>query len=160
MRTALCPGSFDPVTCGHLDVIERAARLFDRLYVTIFVNSDKAPLFTVDERVEMLAEATRALANVTVDTCEGLLSDYVRRRGIQAVIKGLRAVTDFEYEFQMAQMNMHLNADLETLFMMTRPAYAYLSSSIVKEVARWGGEITGLVPPRVERSLRAKFGGT
>ena len=108
----------------------------------------------------MLREVTAEVPNVTVDTSEGLLTDYVRRRGIRAVIKGLRAVTDFEYEFQMAQMNMHLCADVETLFMMTRPAYAYLSSSIVKEVARWGGDVAGLVPPGVERRLRAKFGGT
>ena len=160
MQAALCPGSFDPVTCGHLDVIERAAGLFDRIYVTVFVNSEKSPLFTVEERVGMLREVTAGVPNVTVDTSEGLLSDYVRRRGIRAVIKGLRAVTDFEYEFQMAQMNMHLCADVETLFMMTRPAYAYLSSSIVKEVARWGGDVAGLVPPVVERRLRAKFGGT
>jgi pantetheine-phosphate adenylyltransferase len=160
LRTALCPGSFDPVTCGHLDVIGRAARLVDRLYVTIFVNAEKSPLFTVQERVEMLAEATADIPHVAVDTWEGLLSEYVRRRDIQAVVKGLRAVTDFEYEFQMAQMNMHLNAELETLFMMTRPAYAYLSSSIVKEVARWGGDVAGLVTPGVERRLRAKFGGT
>ena len=158
MRTALCPGSFDPVTCGHLDVIERAARLFDRLHVTIFTNSEKAPLFSVEERLEMVREATADAGNVVVDACEGLLSDYVRRHEIHVVIKGLRAVSDFEYEFLMAQMNKHLNADLETLFMMTRPTFSYLSSSIVKEVARWGGDISGLVPPSVERRLRAKFG--
>lgn len=141
-------------------MIERAARLCDRLYVTIFVNSEKSPLFTVAERCEMLREVTAGTANVEVETFEGLLSEYVRRRGVHTVIKGLRAVTDFEYEFQMAQMNRQLNADLETLFIMTRPAYAYLSSSIVKEVARWGGQVGGLVPPPVERRLRAKFGGT
>jgi pantetheine-phosphate adenylyltransferase len=159
VSTALCPGSYDPITNGHLDIIERSARMFDRCYVTLFVNAEKHPLFTVAERLEMIREATRGLKNVLVESFEGLLMDYVRRNGIRVVIKGLRAVSDFEYEFTMAQMNKHLNPDCETLFMMTQPAYAFLSSSIVKDVARWKGDLTGLVPEGVARRLRAKFEG-
>jgi pantetheine-phosphate adenylyltransferase len=158
LHVALCPGSFDPVTNGHLDIIGRAARLCNQCFATIFANSEKSPLFTVDERREMLVEATAQFPNVSVDVYEGLLSDYVQTRGITAVVKGLRAVSDFEYEFQMAQMNRRLNSDLETLFIMTSPAFSYLSSSILKEVARLGGDIAGLVPPGVEARLRRKYG--
>ena len=159
MITALCPGSFDPITMGHLDIIERSARMFDRCHVTLFVNAEKHPLFTVAERLEMAREATQHIKNVVVGAYEGLLSEYVRANKIRVVIKGLRAVSDFEQEFTMAQMNKHLNPDFETLFMMTQPAYAFLSSSIVKEVARWKGDLTGLVPPSVARRLQAKFEG-
>lgn len=159
MTIALCPGSYDPITMGHLDIIGRSAQMFDRCYVTLFVNAEKHPLFTVTERLEMTREATQDLPNVIVDSYEGLVSEYVTKHRIQIVIKGLRAVSDFEFEFIMAQMNKHLNPGLETLFMMTQPTYAFLSSSIVKDVARWGGDISGLVPPSVQRRLKAKFEG-
>lgn len=159
MRAALCPGSFDPVTNGHLDVIERAAGLFDRLYVTVFVNAEKSPLFNPTERVEMLREATEHLPMVVVDHASGLLADYARSHGATVVIRGLRAVSDFEYELAMAEMNKRLFSDLETLFMMTRPAHSYLSSTLVREVARWGGDVAGLVPPGVAGRLMAKFRG-
>lgn len=159
MRPAICPGTFDPITNGHLDIIERAARIFDVVYVTIFPNPDKAALFTIEERLEMVREATAGIANVVVESADGLVSEYVRKKGIAVVIRGLRAVTDFEYEFQMAQMNSHLNARLETFFMMTRPEHAYLSSSIVKTVARYGGSVSGLVPEFVEARLREKYRG-
>jgi len=159
VRLALCPGTFDPITNGHVDILERSSRLFDRLFVTIFPNPDKAVLFTLQERLEMVREAVAHLPNVTVEAHDGLVSDYVRARGIRVVIRGLRAVTDFEYEFQMAQMNMRLNPEVETCFMMTRPENAYLSSSIVKTVARYGGDVTGLVPPGVAKRLEALFKG-
>ncbi|MBX6378270.1 MAG: pantetheine-phosphate adenylyltransferase [Clostridia bacterium] len=158
MREAVCPGSFDPITNGHVDIIERAVRVFDRVYVTVFRNLDKAELFTVEERLEMVRQATRHLPNVVVENYRGLVSDYVRERGITAIIRGLRAVSDFEYEFQMAQMNMRLNPQLDTFFMMTRPEHAYLSSSIVKTVARFGGDVSGLVPPVVAAKLAEKYG--
>jgi pantetheine-phosphate adenylyltransferase len=159
MITALCPGSYDPITMGHLDIIERSAAMFDRCHVTVFVNAEKHPLFTVAERLDMAREATQGIKNVVVRASEGLLSEYARANKIKVVIKGLRAVSDFELEFIQAQMNKHLNPDFETLFMMTQPAYAFLSSSIVKEVARWRGDLTGLVPPSVARRLQAKFEG-
>jgi pantetheine-phosphate adenylyltransferase len=155
--TALCPGSFDPVTNGHLDVIERAATLFDRLLVTVFSSGDKTPLFDPRERVEMLREATAHLPTVEVDHSEGLLADYAREHGVRVVVRGLRAVSDFDYEMAMAEMNKQLYPDLETLFMMTRPANSYLSSTLVKEVARRGGDVSGLVPPGVAARLGAKM---
>lgn len=158
LRSALCPGSFDPVTNGHLDVIERAAALVDRLYVTVFTNADKSPLFSTEERVDMLKRCLSHLPNVRVEAARGLLAEYARARGIAVVVRGLRAVSDFEYELAMAEMNKQLYGDLETLFMMTRPAYSYLSSTLVKEVARWGGDVAGLVPDDVRRRLRQKYG--
>jgi len=158
MRAALCPGSFDPVTNGHLDVIERATALFDRVYVTVFVHGGKQALFTPAERVEMLREATSHLPNVVVDVTTGLLVDYARAHGIGVVLRGLRAVSDFEYEFAMAEMNKRLYGELETLFMMARPEHSYLSSTLVKEVARWGGDVSAFVPPSVERGLKRQFG--
>jgi pantetheine-phosphate adenylyltransferase len=157
LRVALCPGSFDPVTNGHLDVIERAAALVETLYVTVFHNAEKAPLFTTAERLDMLRHATAHLGNVRVEAATGLLADYARARGVQVVVRGLRAVSDFEYELAMAEMNKQLNSELETLFMMTRPAYSFLSSSLVKEVARWGGDVSRLVPSYVSERLREKF---
>ena len=145
------------MTNGHLDVIERAAGLFDRLYVAVFVNSEKSPLFAPSERVEMLREATAHLPTVVVDHASGLLVEYARAHGATVVIRGLRAVSDFEYELAMAEMNKRLYADLETLFMMTRPAHSYLSSTLVREVARWGGDVSGLVPSGVARRLARKF---
>lgn len=158
MRLAICPGSFDPVTFGHLDIIERAARICGKVIVVVFTNPQKTPLFSVEERVEMLEEVTRHLANVEVDSSSGLLSDYALKRGAEVIIKGLRAVSDFEAEFQMARMNQKLAPGVETLFMMTSTEFSYLSSSIVKEVARFGGCVRQLVPDPVAERLRAKFG--
>ncbi len=157
LRIALCPGSFDPVTNGHLDVIERATAIFDRVHVTIFVNNGKQALFDPSERARMLREATAHLPNVIVDVATGLLADYARTHGIGVVIRGLRAVSDFEYEFAMAEMNKQIYGELETLFMMARPPHSYLSSTLVKEVARWGGDVSALVPAAAEQSLRRQF---
>lgn len=157
-RVAVCPGTFDPITNGHVDIIGRAARLFSLVYATVFPNPDKRALFTVEERVEMTREALAGFPNVVVEAYDGLVTEYARLRGACAVVRGLRAVTDFEYEFQMAQMNMRLHPDLETFFMMTRPEHAFLSSSIIKTVARYGGSVAGLVPPGVEERLRARLG--
>lgn len=158
MRQALCPGTFDPITNGHLDIIERAARIFDRVYVTVFPNPEKGGLFPLEERLDMVRRATSGFDNIVVESHDGLVTDYVRTRGIGVIIRGLRAVSDFEYEFQMAQMNMRLEPKIETFFMMTRPENAYLSSSIVKTVARYGGDVSGLVPPHVEHKLAAIYG--
>ena len=156
--TALCPGTFDPVTNGHLDIIERAARRFDALVVGVLDNPAKQPLFGVEERVSLLKEVTHDLKNVEVDAFTGLLVDYATRRDADLVVKGLRAVSDFEYEIQMAQMN-HSLAGLETLFMTTAPQWSFLSSSLVREVARFGGDVSGLVPPVVAERLRERLGG-
>jgi pantetheine-phosphate adenylyltransferase len=155
--TALCPGTFDPVTNGHLDIIERAARRFDALVVGVLDNPAKEPLFAAEERVSMLKEATHHLSNVEVDAFSGLLVDYAKGRGADVVVKGLRAVTDFEYEIQMAQMN-HSLTGLETLFMTTAPQWSFLSSSLIKEVARFGGDVSGLVPPVAAERLREQLG--
>ena len=155
--TALCPGTFDPVTNGHLDIIERAARRFDALIVGVLDNPSKQPLFGVEERVTLLKEATNDMENVEVDAFSGLLVDFARRRGADVVVKGLRAVTDFEYEIQMAQMN-HSLSGLETLFITTAPQWSFLSSSLLKEVARFGGDVSALVPPVVAERLRERLG--
>ncbi|HEY8374320.1 MAG TPA: pantetheine-phosphate adenylyltransferase [Pseudonocardiaceae bacterium] len=156
MRRAVYPGSYDPVTNGHLDIIGRAAALFDEVVVAVLINKNKRTLFTVEERMEMLREATAQYPNVRIDSWYGLLVDYCREQGIRAVVKGLRAVSDFEYELQMAQMNQRLSG-VETLFMFTNPEYSFLASSLVKEVAQYGGSVAGLVPPSVEERLREKF---
>ena len=157
--TALCPGTFDPVTNGHLDIIERAAERFDAVIVGVLDNPAKQPLFSVDERVQMLKDVTADLGNVEVDPFSGLLVEYATRKGAGIVVKGLRAVTDFEFEIQMAQMNHQLTG-LETLFMPTSPSWSFLSSSLVKEVARFGGDVSGLVPKIVnERLTEALLGG-
>jgi pantetheine-phosphate adenylyltransferase len=156
--TALCPGTFDPVTNGHLDIIERAARRFDALIVGVLDNPSKQPLFGVEERVTLLKEVTNDMDNVEVEAFSGLLVDFARRRGADVVVKGLRAVTDFEYEIQMAQMN-HSLSGLETLFITTAPQWSFLSSSLLKEVARFGGDIAALVPPVVAERLRERLGG-
>ena len=148
MRRCVCPGSFDPVTNGHLDVIERASRLYDEVTVAVLVNTTKQGLFPVEERMEMLREVTEGLGNVRVDSFHGLLVDHCRERDIPVVVKGLRAVSDFDYELQMAQMNHRLSG-LETLFVATNPEYSFLSSSLVKEVATFGGDVRGLVPDPV-----------
>jgi pantetheine-phosphate adenylyltransferase len=150
---AVCPGSFDPVTYGHLDVIERAASRFDRLVVACSQNVGKDPLFELDERVALVRESAGHLDNVEVAAFEGLLVDFCRERGVGVIVKGLRAVSDFEYELQMAQMNSRLG-DVETLFLVSSPVYSFLSSSLVKEVARFGGDVSHFVPPPVAERLR------
>ncbi len=152
----ICPGSFDPITLGHLDVFERASRRFDRVVIAVLGNPRKEGLFTVEERMELIATETAHLDNIEVDRFQGLLVDFCADRGIGIVCKGLRGGGDFEYEQQMAQMNQHIG-DLETLFVSTSPAHGHLSSSLVKEVARAGGRIEGTVPPAVEAALRARF---
>jgi pantetheine-phosphate adenylyltransferase len=154
--TAIYPGSFDPVTNGHLDLIERASKLFDRLVVAILLNPEKDPLFTVSERVQMLKEVIGHLPNVEVDTFEGLLVDYARRRNARVLLRGIRAVSDYEYELQMALMNRQLQPEIETVFMLPAEAYSYLSSRLAKEIGRLGGSLKGLVPPLVEERIRAK----
>ena len=156
MQRVVCPGSFDPVTNGHLDIISRAAGLYDEVVVAVLVNIKKKSLFTVDERVEMLREVTKGYGNVRVERFHGLLVDFCAAQGITAVVKGLRAVSDFEYEMQMAQMNYRL-AKIETLFMTTNPLYSFLSSSLVKDVARYGGDVSGLVPEPVLGRLQARL---
>jgi pantetheine-phosphate adenylyltransferase len=155
--TALCPGTFDPVTNGHLDIVRRAAGLFDRVIVAVVENPSKQPLFSVQERVEMLREAVGELDNVEIESFSGLLVDHARGRGVTVIVKGLRAVTDFDYELQMAQMNRHLG-EVETCFVPTTPTWSYLSSSLVKEVARLGGDVSSLVPDHVVRRLKEKLG--
>jgi len=155
--TALCPGTFDPVTNGHLDIIERAGRRFDAVVVGVLDNPAKEPLFGVEDRVQMLEDVTSAMPTVSVASFGGLLVETAKDLGADVVVKGLRAVTDFEYEIQMAQMN-HALAGVETLFMTTSPAWSFLSSSLVKEVARFGGDVSGLVPPVVAERLREVFG--
>lgn len=157
MRRAVCPGSYDPVTNGHLDIIERAARLFDEVVVAVLINKNKKSLFTVDERMEMLQEVTAAWPNVRVDAFHGLLVDYCREHGIASIVKGLRAVSDFEYELQMAQMNQRLSG-VETLFMFTKPENSFLASSLVKEVATYGGDVGNLLPPKIEQRLLDRLG--
>ena len=155
MRIAVCPGSFDPVTNGHLDVFARAAAQFDEVIVAVLINSTKSGLFTVDERMQLISESVANLPNVRVDSFQGLTADYCRTHNVSALVKGLRAVSDFDYELQMAQMNSQLG--IETLFVATSPEYSFLSSSIVKEVAKWGGDISPLVPPQVDAALKRRF---
>jgi pantetheine-phosphate adenylyltransferase len=156
VRRAVCPGSFDPVTNGHLDIVSRAARLYDEVVVAVLVNKAKASLFTVEERMDMLTVVTAEYPNVRVDSFYGLLVDYCRSHDIPVVVKGLRAVSDFDYEMQMAQMNFGL-AGVETMFMTTNPLYSFLSSSLVKEVATYGGDVSSLVPPHVRDRLTARL---
>lgn len=155
-RLAVYPGSFDPLTNGHVDIILRGSKLFDRIIVAMLVNPEKAPLFSADERVETAREVFRDHPNVEVDTFDGLLVEYARRKGASVIVRGLRAVSDFEYELQMALMNRRLYPDVETVFMMPGEAYTYLSSRLVKEVFALGGSISGLVPEIVEARLRQK----
>lgn len=155
MAKAVCPGSFDPVTNGHLDVFGRAAALFDEVTVAVLINKTKSSLFSVDERIDMLRECVEPYGNVRVDAFHGLLVDYCRVNGIAAIVKGLRAVSDFDYELQMAQMNHRLTGT-ETLFVSTNPLYSYLSSSLVKEVATYGGDVSGLVPDTVLSRLKER----
>ncbi|MGB2567393.1 pantetheine-phosphate adenylyltransferase [Micromonospora citrea] len=157
MRRAVCPGSFDPVTNGHLDIIGRASRLFDEVIVGVLVNQSKSGLFTVEERIDMLREVTSSYDNVRVESFRGLLVDFCRAQEASVLIKGLRAVSDFDYELQMAQMNIGL-AGVETLFMPTNPLYSFISSSLIKDVAKWGGDISAHVPDRVREALQERIG--
>jgi pantetheine-phosphate adenylyltransferase len=157
MRRAIYPGSFDPVTCGHLDVIQRAARLFDELVVAVAFNDQKQSMFTPEERMVLIREATASVGNIRVACFDGLLVDFARREGAGAVIRGLRAISDFEFEFQMALMNRKLEPGIETIFLTPREEFTYLSSRIIKEIARLGGKVEAFVPPSVERALRNKF---
>lgn len=157
MKIAIYPGSFDPITYGHLDIIERSARFFDNLIVAVLSNPQKQPLFTAEERMIMIRESVKHIPNVEVESFQGLLVDFARIKKARIIIKGLRAVSDFEYEFQMALMNKKLDDCVETFFMMTSAKYSYLSSSVVKEVARFGGCIRDLVPTVVETQLKKKF---
>jgi pantetheine-phosphate adenylyltransferase len=154
---AIYPGSFDPVTNGHLDLIERGEKMFDLLIVAVLRNTEKQPLFTLSERIEMLREVTKMWASVEVDVFEGLLVDYARKKHAGVILRGIRAVSDYEYELQMALMNRKLEPRLETVFMLPGETYSYLSSKLVREIAQHGGPLDGLVPPTVEQRLRAKI---
>jgi pantetheine-phosphate adenylyltransferase len=153
---AVYPGSFDPLTNGHVDIITRGARIFDRIIVAILINAEKAPLFSMDERLKITREVFKDFPNVEVDTFDGLLVDYVERRRAHVIVRGLRAVSDFEFEFQMALMNRRLNGKIETVFMMPAEQYSYISSRLIKEVFSLGGQVHGLVPDTVEERLRQK----
>lgn len=154
---AISSGSFDPITLGHLDIIKRGAKVFDEVYVVVLNNSSKKPFFSVEERLELIRESTKDIPNVKVDSHSGLLVEYAKMRNANAILRGLRAVSDFEYEMQITSMNRKLDENIETFFIMTNNQYSFLSSSIVKEVARYGGSVVDLVPPIVERALKEKF---
>lgn len=157
MRTAIYPGSFDPFTNGHLDVVQRAAKLFDRVVVAVASNESKNPLFTKEERVVLVQKAVAKLPNVEADVFDGLLVEYVASKKARAIVRGLRAVSDFEFEFQLALMNRKLDENIETIFMMPKDTYTFLSSRIVKEIARLGGDVNQFVPPNVQAALKKKL---
>jgi pantetheine-phosphate adenylyltransferase len=157
-RIAVYPGTFDPVTCGHLDLIDRGRRHFDRLIVALLRNENKAPLFTVAERIALLEQAVAGWPGVEVDSFDGLLVDYARRSGASVILRGIRVVTDLEYEMQMAMMNRRLQPNVETVFLVPSEAYSYVSSRLVREVARLGGDVSGLVPAHVHEALERRFG--
>ena len=157
MRTAVYPGSFDPVTNGHIDVIERALKLFDKVIVAVGDNPEKKPLFSTKERIAMLRESTKHLKNLEIDSFSGLLIDYVKGKNSRIIIRGLRAVSDFEFEFQRALLNRVVDGEIETVFIMTKEHYVYLNSSIIKEISMFGGNINGMVPGIVEKKLKEKF---
>ncbi|WP_017471782.1 pantetheine-phosphate adenylyltransferase [Amphibacillus jilinensis] len=156
-KLAICPGSFDPVTFGHLDIIERAAKVFDHVIVAVFHNESKSPLFTVEERIRLLEDSTKHISNVSIDGHDGLLMDYARKKNADALVRGLRAISDFEYEMQITSMNRKLNEDIETFFVMTNNKYSFLSSSMVKEVAKFKANVSDLVPEAVDQALKDKF---
>ncbi len=160
MKTAVCPGSFDPITYGHMDILGRASLLFDKVVVAVMVNPDKKPVFTVDERLEMIKKATCELDNIEVKSFDGLLADFAKINNAQAIIKGLRAVTDFEYEFQMSLVNRKLNPDVDTIFINSSAEYMYLSSSAVKTIARFGGDISDFVPECIRDQIRERLTAT
>ncbi|MFA6433253.1 MAG: pantetheine-phosphate adenylyltransferase [Elusimicrobiales bacterium] len=155
-KTAVYPGSFDPVTFGHLDIIDRASKIFDHLIVSVFVNSAKKPMFTVSERVAMLRTVLKGRKNITIDSFEGLLVDYVRRKRTKIVVRGLRAISDLEHEFQIAGINRTLYREIETVFFMPRQRYSYLSSSVVRDISHFQGDVSKLVPPSVVKGIKAK----
>ena len=157
MRIAVYPGSFDPITNGHLDIIRRAAKVYDQVIVGVLNNISKKPVFSAQERLEMIREVTEEIPNVSSDTFTGLLVDFARQKNATVIIKGLRTVSDFEYEFQMALLNKALNPEYETMFMMTDTKYSYISSSMVKEVAKYNGELEGLVPPQLIQKIKLKY---
>ena len=157
-RVAIYPGSFDPVTNGHLDIVKRGLKLFDKIIVTILYNPGKETLFSVEERLGMLRESMKSLSHIEIDRYDGLLVDYAAKRKAQAILRGMRAVSDFEYEFQMALMNRRLDREIQTVFLMTGLRWIFTSSSIIKEAARFGGNIEGMVPPNVLKKLKIKFG--
>lgn len=159
MNIAIVPGSFDPVTNGHLDIIRRTSGLFDTVYVSILSNSSKTPLFTIEERINLIERVTKDIPNVKVESFTGLLVDYAREKNAKFIVKGLRAVSDYEYEVQMSLTNKQLAPEIETFFITTNSKYAYLSSSIVKEVAKYGGDITEMVPPEIIEDIKEKIGG-
>ena len=158
MRRAVCPGSFDPITFGHLDIIARASALFDHVVIAVLENRTKSSLFSVAERIEMIQETTSHLSNVSVDSWSGLLVDYCKSNSIQAIVKGLRAVSDFDYELQMAQVNLQ-GSGVETMFMATSPTHSFLSSSLVKELAHYGGDVSTMVPASINAALKLRVGG-
>jgi pantetheine-phosphate adenylyltransferase len=158
--TALYPGTFDPPTNGHIDLIQRGAKIFDHLTVAVLMNPVKDPLFTVEERVEMLKEVTAAIGNVSVATFDGLMVEFARQQGASAVLRGIRAISDYEHEFQMALMNRRLAPEVETVFLQPAGRYSFVSSRMVKEVFSFGGDITGLIPPNVLKRLRARIGNS
>lgn len=157
MKIGIYPGTFDPVTLGHLDIIERSSRIVDKLVIGVLKNSAKRPWFTVDERIELLRRATKDIPNVSVETFDGLTVDFGRTIGASVIVRGLRAITDFEYELQIAQINHKLNPEIDTMFLTTSVAYSYVSSSIVKEVASYGGDISGFVPESIEQAIFEKY---
>ena len=158
MSVVLYPGTFDPVTEGHLDIMKRGLRLFDRLMVAVAQSRDKEPLFTLEERVEMLREVAPPLGDVEVHSFKGLVVDFARQQKVTAILRGLRAVSDFEFEFQMALMNRRLDEDVETVFLMPSARFTYLNATIVREIARMGGDVSALVPPAVNKRLQKRFG--
>ncbi|MCM3386646.1 pantetheine-phosphate adenylyltransferase [Ureibacillus chungkukjangi] len=156
-KIAVVPGSFDPITNGHLDIIKRAADVFDVIYVAVLNNSSKKPLFSIEERMSLISEVTKDFPNIRIESSSGLLIEYARAKNAKAIVRGLRAISDFEYEMQITSMNKFLDDSIETFFIMTKNQYSFLSSSIVKEVAQYGGTVTGLVPEIVENALLEKF---